>query len=83
MGTDTSSYSSMSSSSPLLENRLADDNRAGIIPRAVKEIFDEIGKRTRNESGRWKFETKTSYVEIYSMSLTYSSYLTLFLSEDC
>ena len=65
MGTDTSSYSSMSTS-PSLDNRLADDNRAGIIPRAVKEIFDEIGRRTRSESGRWKCETKTSYVEIYS-----------------
>jgi len=71
MGTDTSS---LSNSSPSLENRLADDERAGIIPRAVKEIFDEIGKRSRSQSGRWKCETKTSYVEIYSRSLSFFSH---------
>lgn len=69
MGTDTSSPSS-ATSSPSMDNnnRLAgdDDARAGIIPRAVKEIFTEIGRRSRSESGRWKCEMKTSYVEIYS-----------------
>lgn len=70
MGTDTgSSSSSSASSSPPLSDRIADGQgeRAGIIPRAVKQIFDEIGRRSRSESGRWKCETKTSYVEIYSM----------------
>lgn len=79
MGTDTSHHSSSSSlpssasSSPSMSDINgsfhADDARAGIIPRAVKEIFAEIGRRTRSESGKWKCEVKTSYVEIYSECL--------------
>lgn len=80
MGTDTSHATSSTHSSPSLSSNSPSmgsnsnssgqqqDERAGIIPRAVKQIFEEINRRTRNESGRWKCETKTSYVEIYSES---------------
>lgn len=77
MGTDTSSaaahHSNVSSakSSPAMSNNCSsfnanEEDRAGIIPRAVKQVFDEISRKTKSENGRWKCETKTSYVEIYS-----------------
>lgn len=79
MGTDTSSSAarqsnvSSASSSPAMSNNSPslnsnEDERAGIIPRAVKQVFDEISRKTKSENGRWKCETKTSYVEIYSES---------------
>lgn len=40
--------------------------RAGIIPRAIGQIFDEITKKSNLDGAEWKFETRNSYVEIYS-----------------
>lgn len=47
----------------------SDSQRAGIIPRAVKQIFSEIQRRTKAEQGRWKVEAKNSYIEIYNEDL--------------
>lgn len=62
------SFSAFSSPSSSNNNELRNDERAGIIPRAVDQVFDHVARRTRSESGRWKCEIKTSYVEIYSES---------------
>jgi hypothetical protein len=77
MGTDTTSAPSSSSahSSPVFSSSSAsphlgeDSSRAGIIPRAIKQVFDEIKRRTNSENGKIRFETRNSYVEIYSESL--------------
>lgn len=51
------------------ESVVADSQRSGIIPRAVEQIFSEIQRRTKAEQGRWKVETKNSYIEIYNEDL--------------
>jgi kinesin family protein 4/21/27 len=51
------------------EAATSDSQRTGIIPRAVKQIFSEVQKRTKAEQGRWKSEAKNSYIEIYNEDL--------------
>lgn len=62
MGTDSiGGYSSNGTIS-----HIASDERIGIVPRAVGQIFSEVQKRSRNDPGRWRVEAKCSYIEIYS-----------------
>lgn len=97
MGTDTSSSAahrsnaSSANSSPAMSNNSSsfnnsdEEERAGIIPRAVKQVFDEINRKTISENGRWKCETKTSYVEIYSKlgcSFVQRVFIAIVLIED-
>ena len=51
------------------EAATSDSQRTGIIPRAVKQIFSEIQRRTKAESGRYKVEARNSYIEIYNEDL--------------
>jgi kinesin family protein 4/21/27 len=51
------------------EAATSDSQRTGIIPRAVKQIFSEVQRRTKAEQGRWKSEAKNSYIEIYNEDL--------------
>ena len=51
------------------EAATSDSQRTGIIPRAVKQIFSEIQRHTKAESGRYKVEAKNSYIEVYNEDL--------------
>ena len=44
------------------------DRRLGIIPRAVRQIFQELEAKVRDSGRRLKVDTTNSYVEIYSES---------------
>ena len=47
---------------------VAAEERLGIIPRAVQQIFRELEAKVRESGRRLKVDTTNSYVEIYSES---------------
>ena len=71
MGTDLTSALQYANQSDSDDKNYATAERRGIVPRAVEQIFSALEEKQAEEPGRWSFEAKNSYIEIYSESKLY------------